>query len=331
MEIISCTLIVGLLSGFAVDDELLKITRIGNSMTESERRSPVPRTIRGRPPPLSADYSQQVISGVRFSPLVGSPAMPTVIRSRVWVPSLHRYYPESFRKSCKEILLCAHAPTYQPSPPVASQQINVASQLHRSIWMEILSYTHRDWFAQPHCEETVLRRRLEQELQATQRAREAQMDAEARLHMVERERDAYRRLAMRCQARLRALMHERGEAVSEAEDLLVDVDDDDDDISQAASAAVLDPIFLRLSGMNAVIHQFQEDSSDDDEDPPDDDEDAMGQADMESDDDRSTAMEDSAEDMESDFGMAVSSRSPAAASAMQIRQARTVSISSQGL
>jgi hypothetical protein len=254
--------------------------------------------------------------------------MPTVIRSIIWGPSVHRHFPESFRKSCKEILLCSHAPTYQPSPLVTKEQINVASQLPRSIWLEILSYTHRDWFARPRSEEEVLRRRLEQEQQAALRAQEARFDAEARLRMAERERDSYRLLALRWQARLQAMMNERGGAALEVDELL-----DGDDIAQAAAAVFNnDPVFLRLGGMNAIIQQFHEDTSDDgDEDPHDDDDDATGQADMdaESDDDGSTTMADAADETASEFGMVVSS--PVVSSAVQVRQARTVSISSHAL
>lgn len=308
-------------SFFAVDDELLKITRIGYSRTESDGRHPVPRSIRGRPPPLSEDYFQQEISGVRFAPLLISPALPTVIRSRIWGPSVHRYYPECFRKSCKEILLCSLAPTYQPPRDVAKEQINVASQLPRSIWLEILSYTHRDWFTQPHSKECVLRRRLEQEQQAVQRVQKDQLDTEARLRLVERERDGYRLLALRWQARLHAIMNERGETARQADDLLLA-----DDIAQSASAGInRDNIFLRLGGINAILRQFQGDTSDEDDDPHAEHDDVAGQVDMEaeSEDEDSTTMEDASEETVYEL---VSS--PVASSVIQGRSSRTISTSS---
>lgn len=90
------------------------------------------------------DFTQQVLSGVRFAPLIHRPIAETVIPSRVWNPSIHHYYPDSFRKSCKELLMCSNACYVQPVKPQPTERLNVASMLPAGVWMEILSYTHRD-------------------------------------------------------------------------------------------------------------------------------------------------------------------------------------------
>jgi hypothetical protein len=313
---------------------LIKVTRIAISNNVCGARTP--RSIRGRTPPLSSDYAQQVISGVRFSPLVASPSMPTQIRSRVWEPALHKVYPESFRLSCKEILLCANAAAVQPLPEISRNQINVAAQLPRSIWMEILSFTHRDWFAQPHSEIEVLRRRLEQEQLAVQRAQAAQRDAEARLRTIESERDGFRAMALRCQTRLQVMMAERG---GDVDNLL-----EDDEISESiVSSLRRDAMILRLGGMSAIMRQLRSDSDDldDDEDEvAEDDEDIDDQIDAtarvddmesESDDDHS-AMDEVPEYAETvEYGMIVAPSSSLGAESIMGRQARTVSISNDAV
>jgi protein-L-isoaspartate O-methyltransferase len=261
-----------------VDDELLQVTRVRNS---NDTLITVPRSIRGGPPTLSEEFTEHVVTGVRFASLVHSPSMPTVIHSRIWGPSLHKHYPETFRNSCKEILLCSQASMYQPPPivPIVREEstINVASQLPKSIWLEILTYTHRDWFEQPQPEAEVLRRRLEQEQLAAQRADEARREAEMRLRMMERERDGYRRLALRTQARLQTILNERGDAssnVNEPEDMLTD-----DETSQILSRFSRSRVVLSLSGMNALIRQFQQELSDDDQDDEIDDDEENSSAD----------------------------------------------------
>jgi hypothetical protein len=92
------------------------------------------------------EFTQRVLAGVRFAPLVSYPTIKTVILARIWNPSLHQYYPDSFRNSCKTLLLCSHANYTQSLKPrrPPKEQVNVASMLPRALWMEIMSYTHRD-------------------------------------------------------------------------------------------------------------------------------------------------------------------------------------------
>jgi hypothetical protein len=121
-------------SARVVDDELVKVVRLPASSSSASAA------------PLSASeqFSQQVLSGVRFAPLIHRPLLKTVIPSRVWSPAVHQYYPDSFRKSCKELLLCSHASYDQPVVPQPSKAVNLASLLPTGVWMEIMSYTHRN-------------------------------------------------------------------------------------------------------------------------------------------------------------------------------------------
>jgi hypothetical protein len=114
-----------------VDDELVKVVRIRK--TEGEKAS-------------DDDFSQQVIAGVRFSPLLSSPISEVVIPAKVWEPDVHRFYPESFCEASKQLLLCSNAEYIQP-PPANKRpdfRYNLAAILPKVIWMEILSFTHRD-------------------------------------------------------------------------------------------------------------------------------------------------------------------------------------------
>jgi hypothetical protein len=90
------------------------------------------------------EFTMQVISGVHFAALAPHPSMKVMIPARVWNPSRHHFYPDSFRSACKEVLLCSNASTDQPFKPVRKESLNAASLLPRALWMEILSYTHRD-------------------------------------------------------------------------------------------------------------------------------------------------------------------------------------------
>jgi hypothetical protein len=130
-----------------VEDELLKVTRIGirtnarkNSIgSEMETDDPNPNPL----PP--AEFSQTVLSGVRFATLLPRPKIGTILPSTVWNPTIHHQYPDSFRMSCREILLCSNATQNQkPKPIKENSSFNAAGLLPRVLWMEILSYTHRD-------------------------------------------------------------------------------------------------------------------------------------------------------------------------------------------
>jgi hypothetical protein len=190
--------------------------------------------------------------------------------------------------------------------------------------MEILSYTHRHWFEQPPSEVEFLRKRLADEQATLQRAQEARMEAETRLHVVERERDVYRLLALRWQSRLQALANERGTEIDD--DSLVGVDD----IAEAASSVFAnEPLILRLGGLRAMMRQFQHGNSDDDDDNEDEDEDNTNHGGMDEESEEETDDMEEATDEHETEAMSVS---PADSPVISGRpQARTVSISSQDL
>jgi hypothetical protein len=245
-------------------------------------------------------------------------------------------------------MLCSQAAAYQPPPavPIVKTEclLNVAAQLPKSIWMEIISYTHRDWFERPQSETDILRRRLEQEQQAVRRADDARREAELRLRAMERERDGYRRLALRTQDRLQAMIDERGGSSNtrnEAEDMLTD-----DETSQVLSRISRSRVILSLSGMNAFIRQFQQDMSDDDhddeiEEDDDDDESDVHNTDMgvETMDDASLSNRDydisEERDSVSDSSLVpttVSGSLDSSSSLMTVnQQSRTVSLSSEDM
>jgi hypothetical protein len=230
-----------------VEDDLIKVTRLGmtqpviNDATSSSR-SHLSLLCRSTPASLtlSDDFSQQVVSGVRFAPLLRSPSKVTVIPSKVWDPSIHSTYPTTFKHAIKEILLCSHAEPIQQIRIVKTENVNLAATLPKDIWIKILSFTHRSWFEQPHkVNESFLRQRIVQQQQATQEAKDACADAERRLRLMERERDGYKLLAMRLQLRYRAAIKatkkskiqgnlSRGNSSRGEEDLL-------NDLAQAAA------------------------------------------------------------------------------------------------
>jgi hypothetical protein len=228
-----------------------------------------------------------------------------IIRSRIWEPSLHRFYPESFRESSKEIMLCSSASQVQPCRSRLSQrqgrqqQVNAASLLPRALWMEILSYVHRDWFEQPQSEEDLLRRRVQQLESSLQQAQEARQDLEKRLRMAEGERTIYRRMARTWQSRIERVL---------GETLASDI----------------------LDGALVVMNHLHDDDEDDD--------DSHG-SDNDNGDDEHILEEEATDDMEEedtvteaeDSGGPMDVSHPTAAEIAARRQVRVVSISSEDI
>lgn len=104
------------------------------------------KVVRLQSPEYNEEFRTEILSAVRFANLLNYPKVTTVIPARVWNPTLHHYYPDDFRESCKALLLCSHAAYNQPLPvqPPPEQKVNASSMLPRALWLEILSYTHRD-------------------------------------------------------------------------------------------------------------------------------------------------------------------------------------------
>lgn len=180
----------GILVG-PVEDELIKVVRNHYSGGNT-----------------NDEFSQYVISGVRFAPLIAYPSIETVIPARIWNPCIHSQFPVSFRSSCKALLLCSNAEYEQPIKPQPGQQLNVAAMLPKHIWMEIMSYTHRDYFKAPESEVEMLRRRWKEERENAEKANRARLEAESRCHLAERERDIHQLMARRWKSRLHAQLGE---------------------------------------------------------------------------------------------------------------------------
>ena len=114
----------------------------------------------------------------------------TIIPANVWNPTIQRGYPREFKKASMQLLMCSNSQVVQPLPRLPSQdeRTNVAAMLPKSLWLEILSYTHRKWF-EPELNETdYLKRRLREEKAKAAKAEKARREAEERCLAAERER-----------------------------------------------------------------------------------------------------------------------------------------------
>lgn len=122
-------------------------------------------------------------------------------------------------------------------------------------------------FEPAQSETAFLRQRLLEEQADAQRAHQARIEAEARCHAAERERDVYRLLANRWQSRLRDLLRHRGGDASAA------VGDQDNAVAagQDDMEAALDSILEERRGSRAIVvsammlRRFQGEDDDDDE------------------------------------------------------------------
>lgn len=147
-------------------------------------------------------------------------------------------------------MLCSYASVVQPLPTEKKikNQVNLAATLPNVLWMEILSYTHHNWFEPPGTHGTYLQQRLLEEQDSARQAHQARVEAEARCHAAQRERDVYRLLARRWQTRLRSVLNRRQRVTIE------DVDD-----VQEMALHLGGPMRFDSSGSN-------DESSDDDHD-----------------------------------------------------------------
>ena len=114
----------GILVG-PVEDELVKIVRVETDSSEEPT------------------FCKSVLSEVNFSPLLSRPNLSTTLPSRVWEPSSHQLYPQSSRACSKALMLCAQSGFLQEETSTAPK-INLAALLPQALWLEILSYAHRD-------------------------------------------------------------------------------------------------------------------------------------------------------------------------------------------
>lgn len=250
------------------------------------------------------EFTVQVLSGVRFAPLVKSPSLKTVIPARIWSPESHHSYPESFRKACKQILLCCYSnKTIRQDATSSSTPLTHVTEgttmLPRAVWMEVLSYTTRDWFEPPMDELEYLRKRLRDEQANTERANRARLEAESRCQLAERERDVYRLLARRWRTRLNDSRGVNNDAV-------------EDNIEEVAAAMLLggrEPMggfglgrLFRRFRARAMDTDSDEEGQEDDEESDDEEivDDAGNDNGVPADDDREEEFEDDQEEIDSD-------------------------------
>mmetsp|Transcript_27675 Transcript_27675/g.40864 ORF Transcript_27675/g.40864 Transcript_27675/m.40864 type:complete len:573 (+) Transcript_27675:772-2490(+) len=229
----------GILVG-PVEDELIKVTRVGpmppitsisghevvgdcnsgrkrghddfiGSSSSDDESSSHSHRFTNRNDNDSTDFSYQVLSGVRFAPLVAEPIIKTVLPARLWSPSSQKFYPDSFQKASMALLLCSNSDYAQPLIPIKkpNQRTNMAAMLPRVIWLEVLSYTNRKWFEPEQTETEYLKKRVAEEQAKSMKARQAQIDAESKCTLAERERDLYRLLARKWQSRIHVLLEQQ--------------------------------------------------------------------------------------------------------------------------
>jgi len=194
----------GILVG-PVDDELVKITRVGKLSPELEKDAASDSRL------VDKEFTSQILSGVRFAPLVTLPSLTTTIPSSVWNPSIQRSYPPDFQQASMELLLCSNSCINQPPPrqPRPDELFNAAAMLPRALWVEILSYTHRKWFEPEQNETEYLKRRLREEKAKAAQAERSRKEADERCLALERECALSRLLARRWQSRLNALLSQQ--------------------------------------------------------------------------------------------------------------------------
>jgi len=244
----------GILVG-PVDDELVKVARVGviARRLEADHMDSGDEDLSD----LNEEFTSQILSGVRFAPLVMSPVVNTIIPSRVWSPSLQRGYPCEFKLASKQLLMCSNSQLVQPIRlPSIEERINVSAMLPRTIWLEILSYTHRKWFQPEQNETEYLKQRLRQEKAKFLKAEKARKEAEARCLAAERERSVYRLLAIRCQSRLLRSHESRNFQQQDAAEELFDILDLVDGVQDTANAGLQFENQSIFSDLRSMLQQL---------------------------------------------------------------------------
>lgn len=196
-----------------IEDDLVKITRIGEKPT-SVTTTPNSQTLDvsgDDDDDDAADFTTQIISCVRFAPLLATPQMDTIISSTVWDLSTHYLFPQSFQESSRTLLLCSNADQVQP-PPKLADRLNLAGSLPKEIWIHILSFTNRNWFTPEKNHTASLKRKVAQLEEQTSHMRQDLMLMEARYSSLEHERDMYRQIARQCHTYMQQIMsHQQGD------------------------------------------------------------------------------------------------------------------------
>lgn len=122
-----------------MEDEFVKVIRVGTIYRELESDDEEISAF-----DLNQEYTTQILSGVMFAPLQVQPAVPTVIPATVWSPTIQQRYPSEFKNASRQLLLCSNSRLVQPPPVIVQdERINAAALLPNSVWVNILSFTHR--------------------------------------------------------------------------------------------------------------------------------------------------------------------------------------------
>lgn len=284
----------GILVG-PVDDELVKVVRVGVIARRLEENDMEAEDFEDLSI-LNEEFTSQVLSGVRFAPLVMSSIVNTIIPSNVWSPSIQRGYPSEFKRASMHLLMCSNSQLVQPvTIPSIEERMNVSAMLPRTIWLEILSYTHRKWFQPEQSETEYLKQRLRQEKANVMKAEKARKEAEARCLAAERERAVYRLLALRCQSRLLRSQHDgRNSQPQDAADDLFDLLNLLEGVGGTANADIQFANPSTISDLRTMMEQLVGNTDD------------PGAEDMEEDDAWENHDNSSDEEYESDFDEAYS-------------------------
>ena len=123
-----------------VGDELLKVVRI---RSKSRSTSGNDNDIIDDEEENDCNFTTETILGVTFASLLKYPKIPTVIPATQWDISNHRFYPDSFQKATKALLLCRNSNVVQPIQRRPNDEKNVAATLPKEVWLHILSFTTR--------------------------------------------------------------------------------------------------------------------------------------------------------------------------------------------
>jgi len=90
------------------------------------------------------EFTEKIITGVHFSPLLKIPANSIVIPAMKWSPACHMLYPEKFQTSVKTLLLCSRSSYVQlPRQETSRVLFNTSSLIPRDVWFHIFSFTNR--------------------------------------------------------------------------------------------------------------------------------------------------------------------------------------------
>jgi len=251
----------GILVG-PVEDELVKIVRIGETKDDG--------TLNGQGSEESSDedineleFTTQVFSCVRFAPLVQHPKTKTIIPSRVWNPSFHHLFPDSYQESIMSLFLCSNSKYSQPMRPIVKRDhINLAATLPRDIWIYIISFTNRKWFESEPPQTEFLRKRVHEEQALASTAQHALLDAQARCYAAERERDIYRHMARRWHSRLQTLLQQRAEQSSSSSTApLLMHEDEEHLLGVGASHIRIEDSFIGLGSSTDDDSSLEDDNS----------------------------------------------------------------------